>query len=144
MKTNKIDAAKYQGYYWMSNETSPTLLDNGKEFYNELNPASNPFIIEALLYDEEKMVSYSIKYVDGRYIVNKWENVSKDCANENDYTLISYYSNRLEDEKGNKIEKLYFLQHWVEVNDPACAGDMDDEDSGMTVLQPKELIFVGF
>lgn len=142
MKTNKIEAANYQGYYWMSDETSPTLLSKDKEFYDELNPKNNPFIIEALLYNEQDKVSYSIKYVDGRYIVNKWENVSRDCANKNDYTLISYYSNRLEENLGNR--KLYFLQHWVEVNDPACAGDMDDEDSGMTVLQPKELIFVGF
>lgn len=144
MKTDKIESAKYQGYYWMSDKTNPTLLDNNSEFYDALNPECNPFIVEALLYDEENKVSYSIKYVDGRYIVNRWDNVSKECKNDNEYTLVSFYPNRLKDKDGNKIAKLYFLQHWVEVNDPACAGDQNDENSGMAVLQPKELIFVGF
>lgn len=144
MKTNRIEEGKYQGYYWMSDETEPTPLMGRSVFGKELDPSINPFIVEAQLYDPENKVSYSVKYVDGQYIAHRWDNVSKDLADGENYILQEYYSNRLDSGEGCEKIKLIFLQHWVAKNDPACAGDINDPDSGMPVLQAKELFFVGF
>lgn len=139
MKVDRIEKAKYQGYVWMSDKNAPETLQGDKFFESDLATENNPFIIEAQLYEPEKKVSYSIKYVDGEYVASKWEGVDKDMEDREYYMLVSYIGNRLELDK-----KLNFLQHWVEINDPACGGDPSDEQSGMKVLQPKELIFVGF
>lgn len=139
MKIARIERAKYQGYVWMSDRSSPETLIGDVFFEYDLTTDKNPFIIEAQLYEPEGKVSYSIKYVDEQYIAFKWEGVDKNMGDGENYVLVTYIGNRLQTDK-----KLNFLQHWVETNDPACGGDLCDENSGMKVRQPKELIFVGF
>lgn len=142
MKIDKIAEANYQGYYWLSDANTPCVLNGEAPFHHDLNPEANPFIIEAQLYDPVNRVSYSVKYIDGKYVAHRWDNVDRDMADGENYILHKYYPNRLEKEE--QAIMLHFIQHWVAERDPACAGDMDNPDSGMSVLQPKELIFVGF
>ncbi len=119
----KIEKSTYQGYLWYSDEKQPQVFDN-KAFELEIADAANPFIIEGQLYDGKKSVS--IKYVDGKY------------------TVKSYETDRLEGEAQEQVfhshrmdgKRLKFKQFWKEQPDGLC------ED--MQVLQPAELVFVGF
>lgn len=122
----KIEKSKYQGYLWYSKDKEPRVLDN-EEFGLEIEDAENPFIVEGQLYDKMKRISYSIKFVDGEYITNEYK---LDELKDVEYTEQVYYANRM----GNK--QLRFYQFWREEPDDCC--------EGMKVLQPKELVFVGF
>ena len=67
METIKIN--KCEGYLWWSDQQKP------KVYQDELidiclDEAKNPFVVEGQLYDEENKESYSIKYVDGQYLIN--------------------------------------------------------------------------
>ena len=127
MKVNNIESSNYQGYVWKSNEKEPTIVSGS---FNEELSLKNPFIVEGFLYDKDRGVSYSIKYVDGKYVINKYD-VSASDFNRKDVKLLSFYAHRM---KGHK--KMDFLQYWRPENDDKCC-DMD-------VLQPAELVFVGF
>lgn len=127
MRVDKIESGNYEGYIWHSN-TSKADVING-DFKESLDPTENPFIIEGQLYDRIKKVSYSIKFVDGEYLIHKYE-VNDLDFNSKEVEEKAFYANRIEVHK-----KLLFLQYWREEEDPLC------ED--MKVLQPKELVFVG-
>ena len=73
MNTNnisKIEEGIYQGYYWMSDQTSPHLIDEKKSFSLELDNTVNPFVIEAHLYNEKEniymFISFYIMFCDDR------------------------------------------------------------------------------
>lgn len=125
----KIEKSIYDGYLWYSNDPNPVVLKN-EEKEILLTDEENPFIIEGQLYDAQKRVSYSIKFVDGEYICKTYENVSKDVANGEDIMLKIFHSNRMDN------LKLQFLQYWKEEVDELC--------EGMKVLQLTELVFIGF
>ncbi len=128
MKVNSIENnGKYVGYIWKSNEKTPKVF-NGDIFDESLDNNDNPFIIEGQLYDEERAVSYSIKFVDGEYLINKFEVNSNELG---EFVMKTFYANRI---KGHK--KLCFRQYWRSEKDEFC--------ENMEVLQPKELVFVGF
>lgn len=122
-----IEQAFYQGYIWMSNESEPQVIN--RDYFINLDEKQNPFVIEGLLYCPLSGISYSIKYVDGRYIVKKYIVDDADFANPN-VDIKSYCSNRME-----KC-RLRFLQYWEAQPDPMC--------EGMEVNQPAKLVFVGF
>ena len=146
MKITEINTeCKYQGYLWLSDKPTPmvcygdkTLQDVISEYVqNEGLDGSplesvNPFVIEGILYDVTNRFSITIKYIDGVHICLSYENVSKELANENNVILKEFHANRI---KG--IDILHFLQFW------RCEND-DELCEGMNVLQPKELVFVGF
>jgi CRISPR type III-associated protein (TIGR04423 family) len=101
----------------------------------------NPFIIEGQLSDGK--TSISIKYVDGNYIVKKYALSDMEDIEKKE---IYYLPNRMK-ELDNKSLKLCFNQYWRPKADKYCAGNIDNPDSvdnGMQVLQPAELVFVGF
>lgn len=125
----KIEKSIYDGYIWYSDKSNPEIFQN-QDFEFDTDEIVNPFIIEGQLYDAQKRVSYSIKFVDGEYICKTYENVSKDVANGEDIMLKIFHSNRMDN------LKLQFLQYWKEEVDELC--------EGMKVLQHKELVFVGF
>ena len=125
----KIEKSIYDGYIWYSDKSEPEVFQS-QDFEFDTDEIVNPFIIEGQLYDAQKRVSYSIKFVDGEYICKTYENVSKDVANGDDIMLKIFHSNRMDN------LKLQFLQYWKEEDDELC--------EGMKVLQPKELVFVGF
>lgn len=99
---------------------------NQEVFEKELNERVNPFIIEGQLFDGKK--SISIKYVDGKYIVKKYV---LDELPDKDFTEQSFLAHRMGD-----VKFLKFRQYWQEQKDELC--------EGMPVLQPAELVFIGF
>lgn len=134
MRANDIEDLNYEGYFWKSNEMSPTVLID-ERFEESLDPKKNPFIIEALLYCKEKAVSYYIKYVDGAYVIKRWDNVRDEQTTE--YTQCEYYGNQIKDKESN-ILKLRFVRHW------SLPQDEGQENDGFSQLLPQELIFVGY
>lgn len=134
---DNILSGTYEGYYWLNNATAPEVLE-ASPFPTELGKLDatvNPFIIEAQLFDKENKKSISVKYVDGTYILNEYDLAEKESADQSDgdgccFTLKEYFANRMNG------KKLIFRQYWKPVEDPLC--------EGMSVLQPSEMVFVGF
>lgn len=124
----KIEKSIYDGYIWYSDKSEPEVFQS-QDFEFDTDEIVNPFIIEGQLYDAQKMFSYSIKFVDGKYICKKYQVESTDF-NKSDVEIKTFHVNRM-DEK-----KMRYLQYWKEEDDELC--------EGMKVLQPKELVFVGF
>lgn len=124
MRVNNIKPGNYEGYIWRSNDQRPKPIEG--DFKEDLT-VKNPFVIEGQLYDKAKRVSYSIKFVDGEYIIKEYR---LDDLKDADYTEQTFYANRRDD------KRLLFYQYWKEEPDGLC--------EGMKVLQPAELVFVGF
>lgn len=120
----KIVKAKYEGYLWMSDAQSPRVIDN-EEFDLELPDEANPFIVEGQLFNREEGISISIKYVDGKYLCKEYS-----VGNQTACDTKVFYANRMEG------KKLRFFQYWRDAANDLC--------EGMPVLQPAELVFVGF
>lgn len=126
METIKID--KCEGYLWWSDQ------QQAKVYQNEsidicLDETKNPFVVEGQLYDNENKESYSIKYVDGQYLVNIYKVGERDFSNP-DNQIKSYLSNRMDD------RWLKFLSYWEGIEDENCMG--------MPVLTLTKNVFIGF
>ncbi len=126
METIKIENC--EGYIWMSDQQKPEAIE-GKPFNETLDETQNPFIVEGLLYDKEAQMSYSIKYIDGKYHITK-NQVEKTDFTNSDYEEKCYLSNRLDN------RWLRFLRYWKLKPDPLC--------EGMEVLKLTKNVFVGF
>ena len=135
----QIEAAKYEGYLWYSNEKKPMVFD-GSEPVPEMNldEEKNPFIIEGNLWDEDGRNSIMIRYVDGEYIVRrtkvKEEELSRaysQAYESGSPTLKKYLAHRIEG-----VKCLCFLQYWQAEPDDMC--------EKMCVLRPSKLVFIGF
>jgi CRISPR type III-associated protein (TIGR04423 family) len=74
-------------------------------------------------------MSYSIKYVDGQYLIIKYK-VAPDDFTDKDNELKFFLSNRM----GGR--RLKFLHYWEEKKDENCMG--------MSVLTFTKNVFVGF
>lgn len=124
---NKYNFAEglYEGYVWMSDATAPIVL-TGEPLNLNLDPECNPFIIEAQLLCIDMGISYSIRYVDGQYIVNQC-----DLSAPADYEEKVFIPARMPD-----VALLKFRQYWKEVK--------VEEDYDWTTLKPGKLVFVGF
>ncbi len=119
-----ISKSQYEGYLWFSNEKKPLVLDK-ESFELEIPDDANPFVVEGFLFDGTK--SISIKYLDGKYYTYEY--------NINDfvgmmYSDVTFFSHRMDG------RKLKFRQYMRSVEDELC--------EEMEVLQPAELVFVGF
>ena len=128
----KIEKGCY-GYLWKSNQPKPTVIyDESVDL--SLDNNMNPFIVEGHLYVEDK-VSYSIKYVDGHYIIKQYDmqNLPKDWIKENG--VKKFIANKLEKDDFT-IEEICFEQYWIPEEDVLCAG--------MKTMRPGAFIFVGF
>lgn len=121
----KIDRSMYEGYIWYSDSAVPVVLDK-KEFELEIADCANPFVVEGQLFDCTDNLSYSIRYVDGRHICIKYD--LDTLKGEKSIEIFS--SNRMEG------RGLKFITYWKDEPDPLC--------EGMSVLQPREVVFVGF
>ena len=127
----KIEHGTYSGYVWMSDSPQPKVLRN-EDFELEIADDNNPFVVEAQLFSD-KNVSISVKYVDGKYIIQKYENVNMDLESETE-SVKEYVAN-------SKIGgTLVFLQYWEEVKDE----EEHPTRCGMNELRPGKLVFVGF
>ena len=120
----RIEKSKYVGYIWYSDQSKPD-VKNGEDFKLEIKDDVNPFIIEGQLYDGKK--SISIKFVDGKYLVKEY---NLEELKGLDMIEQTFYAHRMDN------KKLKFKQYWRPQKDELC------EDMG--VLQPAELVFVGF
>ena len=123
MKT--LEKAIYTGYLWYSDQHKPEVYDHVETVFT-LDEQKNPFVVEGYLTDGQ--TSYSIKYVGGKYIINEYvlsalENVI--------YDDVEIYTHRMEN-----MQKMKFHQYWRPMPDELC--------KDMAVLQPAELVFVGF
>lgn len=120
----------YEGYLWYSNEKEPEIYTESEPLTKELEPddSDNPFIIEGQLYDKKQHLSCSVKYVDGHYIVKRYNLLQdlKGCVIRDKY----YEGHRM------KGKILHFKEYWRAQNDPFCCK--------MKVLRPAQIIFVGF
>ena len=134
MENNKIKLIEiltnnlYEGYLWWSNAQEPMV------FQNEALPdwpgeTDNPFIIEGNIVSKENMLSYSIRFVDGEYQVNRY-----DLKDLKDKEFISKVYLPIRFSPG--IKKLCFKEFWKPVPDEFC--------ENMQVLKPAETVFIGF
>lgn len=127
-KTDKviIPQGKYSGYIWDSNKKQPLVLNQVMSDKLEFSASDNPFVVESQLYDVEKKISYSFKYVDGKYLFMKYEM---------DHLIGSFVTKQYIASFNNAPGLLVFRQYWREELDEQCS---------MNTLRPKEFIFVGF
>jgi CRISPR type III-associated protein (TIGR04423 family) len=117
---------KYEGYLWKSDADAPLPFIN-KTLPPWIDETANPFIIEGNLYNAAKDISYSIRYVDGEYLVHSFEMQGSVMAR----TDKRFLKNRIDG-----IEYLYFRQYWKPEPDEFC--------ENMEVLKPSANVFVGF
>jgi len=120
----EIPTGNYHGYYWMSDKESPKMV-NG---IFEPPTGNNPFIIEAMLWDDDNKKSIMISHT-GKYQIFEY-NISL-LEQEGVLETKFYMPHRLD-----KVKKVNFKQFWIEDPDPLC--------EGMPVLKLKAQIFVGF
>ena len=129
IKLTEIDPSQnYEGYLWWSDATSPEMYQN-QQLPTWPEEKSNPFIIEGQLYDDNDEKSYSIRFVDGEYVVHRY-NLNELKGLE--YIKKEYLPNRF----SGGIKTLCFKDFWQPQQDKLC--------EGMDVLQPAETVFVGF
>lgn len=121
-----IEKGNYTGYLWMSDSDVPRIFEN-EEFSMALDPSVNPFVIEAQLYEESIRRSISVKFIDGKYYVNR-VNIDEMAGVVFDDKL--YVGMRM----NGKILK--FKQYWRPEKDGGCLD--------MNVLKAAETVFVGF
>ena len=126
METIKINNC--EGYLWWSDLQEPKIY-NGEALDISLDETKNPFVVEGQLYDKKENKSYSIKYVDGKYLINIYKVETSDFTNK-DNELKNYLSNRM----GGRWLK--FLRYWEEKKDENCIN--------MSVLTFTKNVFVGF
>jgi CRISPR type III-associated protein (TIGR04423 family) len=123
-----INIKNGEGYLWWSDRQEPEIYD-GDALDISLDKAKNPFVVEGQIYDKEEKKSYSIKYVDGQYLINKYKVETGDLTNK-DNDPKCFLSNRM----GGRWLK--FLRYWEEKKDENC---MD-----MPVLTFTKSVFIGF
>ena len=126
METIQIN--KCEGYLWWSDQQKPKIYD-GNTLDICLDETKNPFVVEGQLYDKETKESYSIKYVDGLYLINIYKVTDEDLVNSVNETKC-YLPNRMGD------RWLRFLRYWEEKEDESCMG--------MPVLTLTKNVFIGF
>lgn len=130
MNLSDIDKkTKYQGYIWMSDSNQPIVLKN-EVISIDLEECKNPFVIEAELFDADKSISYSVRYVDGEQMVRKFEIDETKLFGE---PIQKYVSHRI----GDGII-LKFFRNWKKELDP------DKLCEGMETLVPSDFVFIGF
>lgn len=126
-KITEIPNEKYEGYIWLSDQTSPIVLDNASYDFSQIG--ENPFIIEALLFCKEKDFSIMVKHT-GSYVIRKYDLKAWEAEAEATETKENL-SHRI---KG--VKALKFIQFWKAEEDALC--------EGMPVLKLKATIFTGF
>lgn len=126
---NDIDLkAVYDGYIWMSDEQKPKVL-NKEPIPEGLINKKNPFIIEAELFDEDNGVSYSVRNIDGKPAVSKYEMAYEKMVGT--LSKMEFVTHRIKNHS-----RLIFHQLWKKESDELC--------EGMETLVPAERFFIGF
>ena len=122
----------YEGYLWMSNENHPQVFHPESLIDRQLFEGHNPFVAEGYLFNHEKGISISIKYVDGRYRIYI-DKVNPSDFNSKDTDRLCYLTQRMDHSDALWAE---FLRYWTETPDPTCLD--------MNVQEVEKEVFVGF
>ena len=122
----------YEGYLWMSNKNLPCVYCPESLIDRQLFEGHNPFVAEGYLFNHEKGISISIKYVDGRYHIYI-DKVKPSDFNSKETDRLCYLAQRMDDSDALWAE---FLRYWTETPDPAC--------HSMNVLEIEKEVFTGF
>lgn len=129
MTLSEIPARKYTGYIWLSDKEKPIVLINKTHDFSKVDV--NPFIIEALLWNEEEQVSVMVRH-SGRYHVHEYK--IKELKQSGELVNKEYLPHQLE-HSDKTVKKVKFKQVWLPEKDPLC--------EGMEVLTMKALVFTG-
>ncbi len=128
-KIQDIKKARYEGYLWFSDQTSPIIYNGDTDFEVEERPEA--FIVEGMLWDSSSHTSVRIDYHDGQQHI--YETIVKPEELDGcDYTTVENYIPH----RFPGIKQLSFLRYWHLVVDDLC--------EGFEVLSPQKLIFIGF
>jgi len=124
---NDIPSVSYEGYVWMSDETEPKVLMGESFDFSKIT--TNPFVVEALLFDNTTNSSIHITH-DGSYFITVYD-LNKLNTEDTKFEPKEYLPHRL---KG--VEKVCFKQLWKEEKDENCLN--------FPVLTLKATVFCGF
>lgn len=131
--THHIDKAIYQGYMWKSDEQAPAVYDNQEVEFN-LTDGENPFVVEGQLYDKANELSIGIKFIDGKYIITRYDGKAHKFMGMSEGAEFEDY---IPDSKLNLKDKvLCFKRLWKTEEDVV--------NYGWETLCPSALIFKGF
>lgn len=123
-----------EGYIWMSDSIYPIVYNNS-QLDRSLSQSINPFPIEIMLYCKNLNRSLTARYADGQYIVTC---KTIDEAEHTDEIFWPSFNSSInstgEIERFNKL--IQMRQYWKAIEDANC--------ENMPVLQPAELVFIGF
>ncbi|MEA5402816.1 TIGR04423 family type III CRISPR-associated protein [Arcicella sp. DC2W] len=122
-----IPKRKYDGYVWFSDQKEPVPLIQ-KEYSFE-DTKENPFVIEALLWNEEEKISIMVRHT-GKYHIQEFK--LKELPTGHELEEKVYLPYRL----GDKVKHVCFKQLWIPEEDELC--------EKMEVMTMKALIFTGF
>jgi len=144
---NKIKNGKYEGWIWESDKLNPHVIDTSSDLETQLQAKGiafqlndnditfddnkNPFVIEGMLWNAETKTSVSIKYVDGKHIINTHEVKEEDLKGSETASVKMFMTHRIKEFKSLKM-----LQYWEEKEDEKCLK--------FKSLQPGRLVFIGF
>jgi CRISPR type III-associated protein (TIGR04423 family) len=128
-RLNELNNIEFEGYVWLSDQEEPIILNNQTFDFSKYEEGSNPFIIEALLFDKTKNKSIHITHT-GRYHIN--DEFDLDNLKEgSELEPVEYLPHRLDG-----VDKVCFKQLWIPEKDEYC--------DNLPVLKMKALIFTGF
>jgi CRISPR type III-associated protein (TIGR04423 family) len=122
---SEIPDVNYIGFYWLSDAEFPVMVTENKKF-DSTHIKINPFIVEAMLWDDKSQKSIMISHT-GSYQIFEYN--LKEI--EGEFVEKEYFAHRLEG-----VSKVCFKQLWQTEKDLNC------ED--MQVLKMKAQIFIGF
>lgn len=123
---------RYDGYVWMSDAASPMVLE-GDALPGCFAEGRNPFVAEALLWDAEARLSYSVRHVGNETLCQRYEVAEADLGGGEENEVV-YASHRM----GGR--GLRFLEYW----EPRQCGDRETCPEGMPTLEMTKRVFVGF
>lgn len=121
-----IPKRPYTGYIWKSDQRYPEVLDGTKDV--TVTAEENPFIVEALLFDEGANISVMVKHT-GSYLIKEFD--LKALPKKAKKVPKEYFSHRLDG-----VKKMKFKQIWLPEEDENC--------KGMEVLKLNATVFTGF
>lgn len=137
--THHIEESAYQGYMWKSDEQTPEVYDCDRNIGFCLSDGENPFIAEGQLYDKATDVSISIKFIDGKYIINRYDGRKHQFIGGSDSAIfeegeLEQYIPARRMDTGSRV--LNFIRLWKVTK--------DQMSENFETLCPSALIFKGF
>lgn len=129
IKPAQVPAAKYEGWFWLSDAQKPVMLRGGSFDNDLLKEGRLPFVVEAQLYDRENNISISISAPEAQPIVTLTDLTE---LKEEDMIRREYIPHRLPLE-GICISA---IEIWLPQSSP--------QTNNMPARQPVALVFTGF